>query len=228
MLYTHFSGFALERVPPGAKRVLDIGCGTGTLGREIKKKMPCEVLGITYSEEEAKLARIELDRVLVEDLNHFDVRQTGRFDCVICSHVLEHLNQPEVLLSRIHNILQPDGKLLVVLPNTLFWKQRLLFLRGQFKYTDQGILDRTHVRFYDWESANALLRDSGYIVSESFVDGMFPLRGLRGISPTLCRRIDQAMGVVLPGLFGFQFIFTCESSKAGAGPSFEALSSYNR
>ncbi len=224
MIYSSVNVFALNRVPLSAQRVLDVGCGSGTLGREIKQRIGSHVVGITYSPEEAALASKELDQVLVRDLNQFDVREAGRFDCVICSHVLEHLMEPEVLLSRLLGSLNPAGILIVILPNILFWKQRFEFLRGEFKYTEDGLMDRTHFRFYDWQSARALLINSGYVIKESAVEGMVPLRGLRGIFPQLCRRVDEAMARRFPGLFAFQFIFSCSPENKTMIPSVDTLS----
>ena len=88
----------LLRVPRNAERILDIGCGSGTLGQQIKHEITCEVTGVTYSESEAVLASKRIDQVLVRDLNSFDPSELGKFDCIICSHILEHLYQPNNLL----------------------------------------------------------------------------------------------------------------------------------
>src|SRR5205823_9801714 len=100
-------------------------------GRELKEITDREVVGVTYSKEEAALAARNLDRVIVCDLNDFDSENLGEFDCIVCSHVLEHLYQPEQLLIHLRPRLSFGGRLIVALPNILFWKQRIQFLRGQ-------------------------------------------------------------------------------------------------
>ena len=209
MIYGAVNQPVLARVPRTAARVLDVGCGTGALGRAVKERMSCELVGVTHSEAEAELAAAHIDRVLVCDLNRFEPDGLGQFDCVICSHVLEHLHQPERLLKLLQNNLSADGVLLVALPNVLHWRQRFEFLRGNFKYEDGGLMDRTHYRFYDWTTAHSLLTDSGYSVVESEACGGFPLSRY---VPTVGRRLDRAALRLSPGMFGTQFVFICRAS----------------
>jgi SAM-dependent methyltransferase len=207
MIYEAFNEAVLARVPATARRLLDTGCGSGALGRKIKEKMDCRVVGITCSEAEAALAAPSLDEVLVCDLNSFELPETDRFDCIICSHVLEHLFQPAETLKRLRRALSPDGTLIVALPNVLYWRQRLEFLRGNFKYTDGGLMDRTHYRFFDWSAAQELLTESGYTVEEAVADGGLPLS--RFLSRAGGEGINRAALRISPGLFGFQFVFVC-------------------
>jgi 2-polyprenyl-3-methyl-5-hydroxy-6-metoxy-1,4-benzoquinol methylase len=196
----------LARVPRMTKRLLDIGCGTGALGQKIKEEMDCQVVGITHSDSEAALARECIDQVLVRDLNSSEPLDMDQFDCIVCSHVLEHLYQPDEILKRVRHLLSPEGTLIVALPNVLFWRQRLNFLRGNFRYTEGGLMDRTHYRFFDWVTAQELLTESGYSVIEAQADGTFPLsRHLFRVGQWL----DRAALKALPGLFGFQFVFVC-------------------
>jgi 2-polyprenyl-3-methyl-5-hydroxy-6-metoxy-1,4-benzoquinol methylase len=81
----------LDAIPTSARRVLDLGCGTGSLGRALKARQIVDVTGVTYSNTEAEMARHHLDRVIVSDINTFSPTDLGGFDCIICSHILEHL-----------------------------------------------------------------------------------------------------------------------------------------
>lgn len=191
-------------------RILDLGCGTGDLGKRLKSLGNHFICGVTYSEEEAKLARASLDQVLVADLNFFEPRAMEPFDIIICSHVLEHLYEPQDFLRRLHPYLRPEGKLIIALPNVLFWRQRLKFLAGTFRYTDGGLLDRTHFRFFDNVSARSLPAEAGYRVSRFFADGSLPMPIMRKILPSrLTRKIDLWSVSRFPGWFGFQFVMVC-------------------
>lgn len=213
MIYQSVNQAVFCRIPAGTRTLLDIGCGGGVFGAAVKAAMPCAVVGVTYSEGEAQQARQRLDRVEVADLNTADLAALGEFDCIVCSHVLEHLLDPQRVLERLRNCLKPGGSLLLALPNVLFWKQRLQFLRGRFRYTEGGLMDRTHVRFFDWDSAEALVRDAGFIVLERCADGGLPLSGRFG--PALARAIDRRALARFPGLFGFQFVLRCEAAASG-------------
>ena len=204
MIYQSLNLPVLRMVPTSSRRVLDIGCGGGMMGAWLKEHRGCEVTGITNSDAEAEAARRCLDRVIVADLNHLELDDRDRFDCVICSHVLEHLIEPQHLLRSLQSVLSPVGMLVVALPNVTFWRQRLLLLGGRFAYTDGGIMDRTHLRFFDWEGARALLESSGFDVERRFATGSVP--GSRHFGPTLARRIDSVGLSRMPGLFGFQFV----------------------
>ena len=84
------------------------------------------------------------------------------------------------------------------------------FLKGNFKYQDAGLMDRTHFRFFDWETAYELLEQNGYKIIESEASGFFPLSGFRKFFPNLSLQIDQTASKYFPGLFGIQFIFSCQ------------------
>jgi len=169
----------LARVPSGCRRILDVGCGTGALGSALKDGHPERwVAGITHSELEAERARELLDQVIIADLETCDFRDLGEFDCVICSHVLEHLRNPADVLARLRAVLAADGVILVALPNVLYWRQRAQFLMGRFRYTEGGLMDNTHVVFFDWTTAQSLI-DRGMLIVGSPSTVCNPRRGTR-------------------------------------------------
>ncbi|MBC7881212.1 MAG: class I SAM-dependent methyltransferase [Anaerolineae bacterium] len=212
MIYGTVNPQVVAQIPSGSKRLLDLGCGSGVLGEYLKQERNCQVVGVTYSEAETALAEKVLDAALKRDLNELDPAELGSFDCIVASHVLEHLYAPENLLRRLHQSLNPGGILIVALPNVLFWQQRFRFLQGQFRYTDGGLMDRTHFRFYDWQSAHQLLEESGYAILNAESSGFFPLPIVRKLLPAgLVESIDTAAARSVPGLFGYQFVFACRS-----------------
>lgn len=202
----------LANIPPSVRRVLDLGCGTGALGRELKRRQSVEVIGITKSADEAAVAEKNLDRVLVQDLETFELDQLDRFDCVVCSHVLGYLDHPRNLLRSVRAVLAPAGILVVAIPNVLFWRQRWHFLRGKFRYTVGGVMDSTYRRFFDWESAQMLLPSAGYSVVSAEVDGGFP--GSRRLA--FRRLLDRLALKVSPGLFAWQFVIVGKPNETQA------------
>jgi SAM-dependent methyltransferase len=213
-IYDAVNQLVLQAVPANARSILDLGCGSGSLGRELKRRSggDCRITGVTFSEQEAMLAGQYLDEVIVADLNEFEGKKNGSYDCIICSHVLEHLYWPETLLRRLRAGLTPEGVLVVGLPNILHWKQRAQFLLGRFRYADYGLMDRTHFRFFDWSTAKELIASNGYSIVSAVADGGFPQGGLvRRLNP-FAKILDQLALRLAPGIFGWQFVIV---SRAG-------------
>lgn len=204
-IYSAVNPPVLDRVPADARRVLDVGCGDGALGRAIKARRPTEVVGITRSAEEAARARTVLDAVVEEDIESADLTTLGSFDCIVCSHVLEHLREPARQLAHLRNNLARDGIVLIALPNVVHIRQRLAFLAGRFRYADGGTMDRTHFRFFDWTTARHLVDDAGLHLLEARAEGGFP--GSRFLGPAR-PALDRAAVRISPGMFGVQFVLT--------------------
>ena len=192
---------------------MDVGCGDGMLARAIRAGSRPVLTGITYSEAESELARSVFDEVLVADLDRFGGEGLGMFDCIVCCHVLEHLIDPWKLLRTLRSHLDPGGTLVVAVPNLLFWRSRLGVLRGNFRYTDGGLMDRTHCKFFDWRTAGELVRQAGLELTGQIGDGSWP--GSRWLGP-LQGPMDRAALAVAPGLFAWQFVMT---ARVGGGLS---------
>jgi SAM-dependent methyltransferase len=201
-------------IPSSAMRILDVGCGTGAMGERLLRHLERFVAGITYSEAEARLARARLSRVICAELNDFDFANLGKFDCVILSHILEHLYSPEDLLERLKCALEPEAVVVVALPNVVWWKQRLEFLFGRWRYRDWGILDRTHFRFFDRRSARELLEKAGYEILTAKCDGPFPFLGpIRKLNNSWVKKIDDFACGLAPGLFSVQFVYLARARR---------------
>lgn len=200
----------LGLVPQSARRILDIGCGTGALARRIKDRIPCEIVGLTSSPSEVSIAASRLDHALLWDLNFTLPECLGVFDCIVASHVLEHLQDPAALLRSLLGCIKPKGLLIVALPNIVHWKQRCRLLMGRFEYTEGGIMDRTHLRFFNWSTAHALVRANGWVVVSGRAYGNFPLPIIRNLVPKIGPAIDRAALSLRPNLFGAQFILVAQ------------------
>lgn len=219
LVYSAVNSAVLDRIPLTAKSVLDIGCGDGALGAVLKRRSRCAVTGVTASEEESRRARVLLDAVVHADVETASLASLGAFDVVVCSHILEHLRDPRSVLDRLRSNLTQDGVLVVALPNPLVWRQRLAFLRGRFRYSEGGIMDSTHLKFFDWVTARELVQAAGYEILDAVAEGGFP--GSRLLPPILgpvARGLDRAALAGYPGLFGVQFVIVGRSVVAGNAP----------
>lgn len=156
------------------KRVLDIGCATGYLGRHLKEAGN-EVIGVEISAPAAEEARKILDQVHIFDIEYSwpEVLQGGRFDLAIAAETLEHVFDPLEVLKEIRQILAPNGEIIITTPNFLTWTNRIKFLLGKFKYTNQGSFDFGHIRFFTYAYLQEVLSASDFkIVKENHI--IFP------------------------------------------------------
>lgn len=100
----------------GARRILDVGCGQGTLVRYLEDK-GFEIFGVTINPEEVKLANHE--RILLVDIQG-DLAQTPlvdmQFDAILSFDCLEHLESPIVGLQNINRLLRTGGLFIAYLP----------------------------------------------------------------------------------------------------------------
>jgi SAM-dependent methyltransferase len=155
----------LDRIPLDARIILDVGCGTGALGAEYKRRNPaCTVLGIESDPAAAQIAATRLDRVLNADVEANPVPFSGiAIDCIIYGDVLEHLRDPWRVLKLQTQLLSPRGVVLVCMPNVDHWRFTERLLRGNFEYEDQGLFDRTHLRWFTPATTQRALTEAGLV-----------------------------------------------------------------
>ncbi len=156
-----------------ASTVLEIGCGAGSFARAYKARNPgAYYVGIEYVQSEADQAKHHLDGVLCanveedETFHSLDKLLDGRsIDLLIIGDVLEHLWQPEKVLRNIHERMSPNGRAEICMPNIAHWSTLMRLLKGDWTYADNGLMDRTHMRFYTRDTTRKLLEDTGWTVN---------------------------------------------------------------
>lgn len=152
-------------VPQDARRILDVGCGTGSLAAGLKARQGAEVAGIELMPEAAAQARERLDHLVQADLDALEDLpfSAGHFDVAIFGDVLEHLRDPGRLLRTVRRHLRADGRIVCSVPNVKHWSVLVpLLVEDRFEYADQGLLDRTHVHFFTLRELEALLGEAGF------------------------------------------------------------------
>ena len=169
-------------VPPGARRVLDVGCGVGNLGAALKLERDVEAHGLELFPDAAADARRRLDSVVVGDLDRLEELPfaDGFFDCMLFGDVLEHLCDPARALRMLRRYVADDGTLVCSIPNVGHWSVLAMVLgHGRWKYEERGLLDRTHVRFFTIAEIVELLAETGFAVdvAEATMVGDSPVVG---------------------------------------------------
>ncbi len=144
--------------------VLDIGCNYGALGQYLIESKNCIVDGVDYNHEAIEIAKTYLNKAIVVDLENQDLTRVlnQKYDYIVCADVLEHLKDPGKTLKEVKGLLNENGKLLISIPNIAYIGVILTLMSGDFRYTHEGILDKTHLRFFTLNSFTKLLNDYGY------------------------------------------------------------------
>ncbi len=152
-------------VAPGSQ-VLDLGIGSGALGRTLAAQ-GSQVDGVTLNPAERDEAAPAYRRLEVLDLEVPGWEQSfvaQPYDHVICADVLEHLREPERLLRACQRLLKPGGWLLMSIPNAAYAGMVAELMHGNWNYGPEGLLDRTHLRFFTRRSFTRLLQAEGWQV----------------------------------------------------------------
>lgn len=153
-------------LPERVERHLDVGCAAGGFARAVRAARKCESWGIELHPEMAERARAGLDQVFTGDaLTHMSKLPLGHFDLITFNDVLEHLAQPDLALAEAKRLLAPGGRVVASLPNIRYWPALMTIVKGgDFPWADEGIFDRTHLRFFTKLSAQRLFTAAGFAV----------------------------------------------------------------
>lgn len=160
--YSHNRGDVLRLVPEEARRILDVGCGAGSLGKELKKS-GAKVFGIEISRNACEAAGKELDKTFLCDVEEFSPPFSDKyFDCIIFADILEHLRDPQTTLEKYRRYLSDNGRAIGSIPNVRYYKLIIRLLRGSWDYSDSGLLDKSHLRFFTLINIKEMFEEAGY------------------------------------------------------------------
>lgn len=149
-------------------RLLELGAGSCDTLVEIKRlDLASEVVGV----ELMKLPGTNQENSLIDQLIFGDFEtlenqfQVHSFDVIICGDVLEHLVDPWSVVEKLTGLLKPGGSFIVSCPNIRYYKTFVnIFMKGSFEYTDFGLFDKTHLRFFCKKDILSMLSQTGLIV----------------------------------------------------------------
>ncbi len=200
----------LRHSEPG-DRIFEGGVSSGYLSRRFVEEGR-RVDGAEIDPHAARQAELVCERVWVGDLQHLDVDDLeGPYQVLLFGDTLEHLPDPAEVLRRLRTKLAPSGVLVVSLPNVANWSMRLRLLAGRFDYTERGILDRTHLRFFTRRTAVNLLQSAGFEVTRIQAGVPVPFLTWPPLS-----KLAYLVGNVWPSLAAYTFIITARIASPSA------------
>jgi len=157
LIETHIrmpSWMPLATLPKGC--FMDVGCGAGQIVA-VAKQLGWDAMGLEVDPAAANVAKAAGLNV-VEASYEALLNYPQQFDCIICSHVLEHVYAPRDLLEKIKQAIKPDGVLLISLPNSLS------ALRRHFGIHWRGLEAPRHLAIPSESQLTKLLVELGFSV----------------------------------------------------------------
>lgn len=159
----------LGAIPPHCVRVIEIGCSTGALARELKKIRPaCHYIGIDIDTAYVTAAKAYCDETAAIDIEECDEQffeSHADRDCWIFGDVLEHMRDPWSVLRKIRRVIPENGCIVACIPNAQHWSLQARLSIGDLRYEDSGLLDRTHLRWFTAHTIHQMFADSGFRVA---------------------------------------------------------------
>ena len=144
--------------------VLDAGCGNGRHLRALAKLPNLKIIGIDRNGSDLNDALTGLknmpdalsDNYLVSraDIKNLPFASAS-FDCVICSEVLEHIEEHENALKELVRILKPQGDLVVSVPR--YFSEKICWLISPAYSNEEG----GHIRIYEKKKLQKMLANQG-------------------------------------------------------------------
>ena len=163
---TYTSRCKIFRLVPSGSKVLEIGVGSGRLANLLSIRKKCRVYCVEKDAAMAGIARNKCVEILNMDIETEELPyERGAFDCIILGNVLEHMKNPTKILANLKKYLSDNGFIIYSVPNIVNWHSRTTIFFGKFEYAENGVFDRSHLRFYNLNSAKKLALDAGYKIT---------------------------------------------------------------
>ena len=186
--YNRINCDLLDRIPLTSKKILEVGCGSGAMAMAFKNRCPdCEYIGIEQSSEAANIAQTRVDHLLKGDVES-DLELPENIDCLIYGDVLEHLKDPWGCVKKHVDKLSDSGTLIACIPNAQHWTMLNQLIYGRWQLNDEGLFDKTHLRWFTLQNIKDLVSSAGLNLVE-IKPRIFNTKGIENfvnkISPAL-------------------------------------------
>lgn len=143
--------------------VLEIGCDCGATLMEIHNRYPHAVTYGVELNERAAMVASHVTNVQVKNIEEQNLDfALHTLDYIIFGDVLEHLYDPLKTLQYCRGLLKEEGHILASIPNLMHISVMEELLRGNFTYTEKGLLDKTHIHFFTYNEIVKMFNTGGY------------------------------------------------------------------
>lgn len=169
--HDHVRHDVVPHIPKSGGQLLDLGGGTGATAAEVRRLGLVDKAGVADIIDNS-IDETQLDFTFqgnFEDTNFLDdiVAQRGKFQMILALDILEHLLDPWSMAKRLADSLDHGGYMVVSIPNIRnFHASVPLLFQNKWNYQDDGILDRTHLRFFVRSSAIDLMEQTGLKITK--------------------------------------------------------------
>ncbi|MHB0987030.1 MAG: class I SAM-dependent methyltransferase [Bellilinea sp.] len=206
---------------PSGTRVLDVGTSHGIVGRRFHQS-GFYIKGIEVIPEFAELARPFYNEHLCAAFDDVPDEFIAFQDVIVLGDVLEHNPNPARILNRLIRLQKPETHIIISVPNVANLWVRINLLFGKFDYSENGILDQSHLRFFTKHTFIQLLFNSGLKIVElkftpiplNRVRPFFSKNRVGRFGHMLLARLTR----LLPNLLAYQFVARTKLGQEGLHP----------
>ena len=166
-----------KRVEGKKVRILDIGCGNGSLSNLIAQQ-GYEVVGVEESESGVKIAQQSYPdcEFIAASIYDFPYQQLeNSFDIIISTEVIEHLPYPRELANVAKRCLKNNGTLILTTPYHGYFKNLVLAITGKLDNHFTVLWDGGHIKFFSVKTLSTLLLEQGFADLQFKFAGRYPL-----------------------------------------------------
>ena len=157
------------------RRLFDCGCGNGSFGHKLVED-GWEVTGVDPSEDGVTIAKKHFPDVRVEfgSTEEDLAARFGTFPVVISLEVVEHVYAPREYISRIRDLLEPGGSVILSTPYHGYLKNLAIAITDKWDHHHTVLWDHGHIKFWSVATLSELLHESGFKVEDVARVGRMP------------------------------------------------------
>lgn len=206
------TGLLIEKISPNSS-VLEFGCAEGRMTRYMKESLNCMVCIVELDRESFSKAMLYADEGVCCDactLEWTKAFEGKHFDYILFADVLEHLQQPDLVLKSAASFLKEDGQVLVSIPNIGHADVICALLCNRFRYTETGLLDNTHIHFWGREDFHDFAENAGFSVVEENAIYKVPNTTEQAINSRELSAETKLLVASMPYTNVYQFVFTLQ------------------